>query len=111
MNPLAPYERLVGLAQLEAGLVASQAWEDLERLASDRQAILATLPHTPPAEAAPVLERLAGIQGVVTAALAAARAETATELRTLGRGRGAVRGYAASTATGVPGPARLDGAA
>ncbi len=111
MSALAPYERLVALAEREASLVGSEAWEDLAGLAGERQAILATLPSTPPADAGPVLERLAGIQALVTAALAGARAAPALELRTLGRGRGAVRGYAASTAGAVSGHGRLDDAA
>ena len=111
MSALAPYERLVALAEREASLVGSEAWEDLAALASERQAVLATLPQTPPREAGPMLERLAGCQALVTAALATARASTATELRTLGRGRGAVRGYAASTAHAPSGLGRLDDAA
>ncbi len=111
MSALAPYERLVALAERETTLVGSQAWEDLALLAGERQAILATLPPAPPAEARHLLERLAGIQALVTAALAGARAETARELGTLGRGRGAVRGYAASTGHAAPRAGRLDGAA
>ena len=111
VSALAPYERLVDLAEREASLVGSEAWDDLAALSGERQAVLAALPHTPPREAGPILERLAGCQALVTAALATARAAAAAELQTLGRGRGAVRGYASSTVQGAPGLARLDDAA
>ena len=48
----------------------------------------------PVPQARPLLERLALVQEQLTALLTAARAETARELGTLNRGRGAVRGYA-----------------
>jgi len=95
MSDLAPYERLVGLAEREAGLVAAGAWEDLAPLAAERAAIAAALPAVPPAEAAPLLHELAGLHAVAAGALAAARAEAGRELGALGRGRQAVRGYAA----------------
>jgi hypothetical protein len=90
------YAQLVALAEREATLLAAGAWEDLPGLAAERSAIVAALPAAPPAAARPHLERLAGLQQLNSAALGAARAETARELRQLGQGRGAVRGYAAS---------------
>jgi error-prone DNA polymerase len=48
----------------------------------------------------PLLERLAEVQDELTAALIAARADTARELAALQHGRGAVRGYATGAAPG-----------
>jgi len=111
MNVTAPYERLVALAEHEAALVTSGAWEDLEAVAQERAASIACLPAVPPAAARPLLERLAGLQGVITAALAAGRAEAAQELAQLRRGRGVARGYAAGVAQAVRAPGRLDSSA
>ena len=104
----APYERLVAIAELEANLVASGAWEDLPAVARERDASLAALPAVAPAAARPQLERLAGLQGLITAALASARTDTARELGSLSDGRGAVRGYAAGVVRTAGSSGRLD---
>jgi hypothetical protein len=44
----------------------------------------------------PILERLVAVQRQIVVELTLARDEVARELRTLGRGRSAVRGYRAS---------------
>ena len=114
MSALAPYERLLALAEHEASLVASGAWEDLSALGAERAASVAVLPPVPPPGALLLLERLAGIQAGTTAALSAGRAATADELHRLRRGRGAVQGYAAAGSGRVPGATgagRLDGRA
>jgi hypothetical protein len=106
-----PYLRMLALAEREADLVAAQAWDDLAPVAAERAALAATLPAVPPREARPVLERLSGVQQLLVAALAAARAQTAAEIGRLGRGRGAVQGYAVSAGQLAPGSPRLDGTA
>lgn len=108
---LAPYEHLVALAEHEACLVASGAWDDLPALAAEREATIAALPAVAAPEALPALQRLAGLQQLVSAALGSARAGTVAELAQLGRGRGAVQGYATSAAQSGAASARLDDSA
>ena len=98
MTDLAPYERLVVLAERETALVAADGWEDLADLAAERAACVAALPPVAPPEAAPLLHRLVALQAMASGALTASRAEVGRELGSLGRGRSAVRGYAASAA-------------
>jgi hypothetical protein len=107
----APYERLVALAELEAGLVASGAWEDLPALAREREASVAVLPAAPPPAALPLLERLAGLQALITAALDSARTDAGRELGALSGGNLAVRGYAAGVARPSGSSGRLDSTA
>jgi len=102
--------RLLALAERELDLVQAGAWEDLAALAQERAALVATLGAPSPADR-PALERLAGRQQLVSAALARAGAETSAELGRLGRGRGAVRGYATCGQPVAPAAGRLDDAA
>jgi hypothetical protein len=90
----AGYTSLLALAEREQTLIAAGAWDDLAAVAAERDAIVATLPAVPPPEALDILRRLHGAQQLVAAALRAVRLDTARELVELGRGRGAVRGYA-----------------
>jgi hypothetical protein len=108
---LAPYERLLALAEREAALVGAGALGDLPALAAEREATVAGLPATPPRAAGALLSQLAGMQGLATAALAAGRVEAGRELGSLRRGRGAVHGYAASVSQTAAPSARLDGSA
>jgi hypothetical protein len=108
---IAPYERLLALAEREAALVAAEAWDDLAAVAAERAALIARLPAVPPRAARPVLERLSGVQQLLVAALATARAQTAAEIGRLGRGRGAMQGYAVSAGRPAEAAIRLDGIA
>lgn len=105
------YAALLALAEREIHLVSAGEWEDLAALSAERSALVQGLP-TPSAADRPALERLAAQQQLVTAALARSGAETAAELGRLGRGRGAVRGYATSGRLAAgPDSGRLDDAA
>jgi hypothetical protein len=96
----APWQDLLGRAERELALAHEGRWEELATAGAERARLAAGLPAPPPA-ARPLLERAALVQAELTALLVSARAQTARELGTLSRGRGAVRGYA--PVTGVPG--------
>jgi hypothetical protein len=91
---------LLARAERERELAAEGRWEELAQAGAERARLAMTLPAPSP-EARPLLERLARIQDELTAALLFAREDTARELASLHRGRGAVRGYA--PAAGGPG--------
>ena len=93
-----PYQRLVSLAEREHALVTAGAWEDLAAVALERANLTAALPDAAPVAAGPALIRLCTLQALTSAALADARATAGRELRALGRGRAAVRGYGAAAA-------------
>ena len=95
-----PWQDLLARAEGELALAREGRWEELAAAGAERARRAAALPAPAP-QARPVLERLALVQQQLTAQLTAARAQTARELGTLSRGRGAVRGYAA--AAGGPG--------
>jgi hypothetical protein len=94
-----PWEDLLARAQRERTLAAEGRWEELAEAAAERVRLAMALPAPSP-EARPLLERIAAVQDELTAALIAARAETASELSSVRRGRGAVRGYAPPSAAG-----------
>jgi hypothetical protein len=90
-----PWEDLLALAEREHALALEGRWEELAEAGAERSRAAAALPAPTPA-VRPLLERLALVHERLTALLVTARAETARELGTLDRGRGAVRGYAPS---------------
>jgi len=104
------YAKLLALAERELDLVVAGAWGDLAALGAERGAVMARL-EPPTAADRPALERLTGLQQLITAALARASAQTSAELGLLGRGRGAVRGYATSGRPLAAAAGRLDDAA
>jgi hypothetical protein len=53
----APYERLADSFERELELVGEGRLDEVAQLAADRDALIATLPATPPASARPALER------------------------------------------------------
>jgi hypothetical protein len=55
----APYEVLARMIERELELVGDGDYEALAELKSDRDALIATLPETPPATARPALQRAA----------------------------------------------------
>jgi hypothetical protein len=91
---MTPYEALAEIAQRELDLVTAGTMEPLPALRSKRDALLASLPPVPPADARPALERTVELQASVTAALQKRRDEIGAELRRLTQGRTAMRGYA-----------------
>ena len=90
---MGPWQDLLARAERELELAREGRWEQLAAAGTERTRFAATLPAPVPA-VRPLLERLALVQDQLTALVTAARAETARELGTLSRGRGAVRGYA-----------------
>jgi hypothetical protein len=93
-----PYAELAELA--EAALTSADG-ADLEGLAAAlarSEAIVATLPATPPASARPALERAGAAHRRLGPALRASLAETRAELDLVGRGRDAARSYAGAGA-------------
>ncbi len=55
----APYEALARLIERELELICSRDYAALETLKSEREALIANLPATPPASARPALQRAA----------------------------------------------------
>jgi hypothetical protein len=99
---MSPERTLVELAEQELEHVRAGRLEPLPAIARRRSEAMAALG---PAPDRALLERALALQGEVSAALKLALAGTARELGRLGRGRRAVRGYAAGGA-----PPRLDAA-
>ena len=94
-----PWQDLLGRAERELALAREGRWEELAEAGAERTRAAAALPAPTPA-VRPLLERLAVVQEAIASLLVDARAETARELATLSRGRGAVRGYAPAAAAG-----------
>jgi flagellar biosynthesis/type III secretory pathway chaperone len=90
----APYETLARIAERELEVLASGRLDELERLAAEREALLATLPETPPACARPALERAALTQKRVTMEIVRRREAIVLELAQLEQARRLARGYA-----------------
>ena len=88
------YERIAELGELELELVRTAQYEQLETLDAERQELVATLPGTPPDEAAPALLRAAAVQAQVEGMLAGAVAHTRAQLVRLEQGRGVLKAYA-----------------
>jgi hypothetical protein len=87
------WTELLELAERERGLAAEGRWDELVEATQERARRAMALP-APPAEARPVLERLAVVQDELQALLLAGREATLRELTELRRGQTAVRGYA-----------------
>ena len=95
----APYKQLVAIAEREYDMVLQDDVEALERLAVERDAIVASLPDSPPASARPMLIEAARIQALTTAALHAARTRVAAEMAGLQRTSQTAAGYGRATGT------------
>ena len=81
------YARLVELLEAEAGLLREARYEEVPALQAEREALIATLPATPPAAARPLLERARELLHDNTTRITIARAEVASSLAHLGRGQ------------------------
>jgi hypothetical protein len=55
----APYEALARMIERELELICTRDYDALEKLKSEREALIASLPPTPPASARPALQRAA----------------------------------------------------
>jgi hypothetical protein len=93
-----PYERLAELAEAELALCEAGRFEELGGGAVETEAIVASLPPRPPADAREPLERAARAQNAIAALLARGVEDTRGELVQLRRGRDAARSYAANAA-------------
>jgi hypothetical protein len=91
---LAAYERLAQLAEAELAACEAEHPEDLSDLYAEAEAIRASLPARPPAEAEPSLRRAAAAQERVGQLLAARLAERGDDLERVHRAREAARAYA-----------------
>jgi hypothetical protein len=98
---------LAVLADRELGLVRAGRWEEARALADERDALAPGMPSPRPEDRA-ALELLVALQEQLVVECTLARDAAAREMAALNRGRGAVRGYASTTA---PPAARVDGAA
>jgi hypothetical protein len=87
------YEEILELARRESELVAAGDIDGLVELNHRRNAVVATLPATPPANALPLLEEALRIVDRTTAALQAALAEVGAERTRVGQGRRAATAY------------------
>jgi hypothetical protein len=73
---LVAWQDLLARAERERALALEGRWEELAQAGAERVRLAMTLPAPSP-EARPVLERLAELQDELTAALIAARADSA----------------------------------
>ncbi len=89
-----PYAALVSFAEREQAMVADERYDELEALAAERRALVATLPETPPASARPHLERAASLQMATTAAIQAAMVVTRRKMNATPARSEALRAYA-----------------
>jgi hypothetical protein len=90
----APYERLAELAEAELLACETERPEDLVDLYAEAEAIRASLPGRPPAEAEPALRRAAAAQERIGQLLGARLAERGSDLERVHRAREAARAYA-----------------
>ena len=95
---MGPWQDLLARAERELALAREGRWEELAVAGAERTRLAAAALPAPVPAVRPLLERLALVQDQLTELLTAARADTARELGTLNRGRGAVRGYALASA-------------
>ena len=93
------YAQLVELLEAEAELLRDRRFEEVPALQAEREALISTLPAVPPAGAKPLLERARELLRDNTTRITIARAEIASGLAHLGRGRRAVAAYAGGSET------------
>ena len=106
---LAPYLRLVALAETECALAQAGQFDQLDQLHAEWQALLRGLPLTPPAGAEPALRRALSLSQQAAGQLAASCAEVQRELGTVEHTRTVGRAYAPSAA--LPAARAIDTAA
>ena len=90
----APYERLAELAEAELVACETERPEDLANLYAEAEAIRASVPGPPPAEAELALRRAAAAQERIGQLLGARLAERGGDLERVHRAREAARAYA-----------------
>jgi hypothetical protein len=91
---VAAYERLAALAEAELAACEGARPEDLADLYAEAEAIRASLPRRPPAEADPALRRAAAAQERIGQLLGARLAERGGDIERVHRAREAAHAYA-----------------
>jgi hypothetical protein len=89
-----PYERLAELAEAELAACEADRPEDLADLYAEAEALRASLPGRPPAEAEPALRRAAAAQERIGHLLGTRLAERDGDLQRVHRARETARAYA-----------------
>jgi hypothetical protein len=107
-QPRDPYAALLWLAERELELAGAGLYEGLAVIAAEREAIIASLPDTPPPDARETLVATALMQERVAVELQRCREQTLIELRRVRLGQQAASGYRRSFGE-VPVPAHVDG--
>ena len=89
-----PYERLADSFERELELVGEGRLDEGADLAADRDALIATLPATPPASARPALERAQLMSKRVMIEIVRRRDAVLADLGRVAQGDRTARGYA-----------------
>jgi hypothetical protein len=95
---VSPYDQLVALARREAGLIAAGRMDELEELNRERDALVATLPATPPAHARAALVEAHRLVALSATVLSTAVERAGTELGRVGTNRRAAAAYRSAAA-------------
>lgn len=90
---LTPYRRLVELAETECALVRAGHIDELEPLGQEWTAVMASLPSTPPRDAAGLLGRALALSAQTEIDLKAGMADLQREMGEAGRTRAVGRAY------------------
>jgi hypothetical protein len=90
----APYERLAESFERELELVEEGRRDEVAQLAADRDALIASLPATPPASARPALERAQLLSKRVMVEIVRRRDAVLADLGRVAQGDRTARGYA-----------------
>jgi len=101
------YAELAAMAAEEHGLVMDGRYEDLAELAARREPLVAQLPEHPPSAALVHIVEALKFQELVTAALVAARDETARELQQMSARQTGARGYVSAVHADAPRSTRV----
>ena len=92
------YDQLLVLARREAGLIATGRLDELDELNRERDALVATLPATPPPHARAALVEAHRLVSLSASVLASAVERAGTELGRVGTNRRAAAAYRAAAA-------------
>jgi hypothetical protein len=96
MNAAQPYEALARSLERELELIGEGALDELSALHAERDALLASLPPAPPADARPALQRAALMNKRVEIEILRRREALMLESANVERVGRTARGYAAS---------------
>jgi len=89
----APYEALARMIERELELVEAGDYEALDKLNSEREALISTLPEAPPASARPALQRAALMNKRVEIEIVRLREALLLEFANVERAVRTARGY------------------